>query len=152
MVGSLAFGRHGWIGMGLGAVLATLLAVGATRARWHLRLDEAGVHVGRLAGVTSTRWDQIAALGVTEGPHGRSGRTLGLAVCIRGEVLPRPVPALTWTASGLRAGRPHAADRLECHRADALAPVEAWAAWAGTPVIAEDLDTWWDRQNDWDEL
>lgn len=134
-----------WAGVVAGAPVGALLAALVGPRRYRLRIDGDGVHIGRLAGTTTIPWAEVVAVGRREDWHGRSGRVLGLAVCRRGELLPVPVPALTWTASAMRMGRDPAVDRLDQFRNAAVEPVRAWAQWAGVPVIEEDVDAWWDH-------
>jgi hypothetical protein len=142
-----ALASRSWAGAGLvvGAVLGGLLGLGLARARYHLRVDAGGVLIGELVRTRRVPWTDVVAFGLREDHHGRSGRVLGLVVCVRGELLPVPVPALTWTASGFRMGGEHPIDRLAAHREEALDPVRPWAAAAGIPVVEHDVDVWWDH-------
>lgn len=142
---TVAAGSWGWLGLIAGAVLAGGMGAVVAPLRHRLEVDAEGVRIGRLLGVDRIGWDDVAAFGREEGWHGRSGRSLGLAVCRRGEVLPVGVPALTYTASAFRLGRGHPTDRLAPRREAVLDPVREWAAARGVPVIEEDLDDWWDR-------
>jgi Bacterial PH domain len=116
--------------------------------RLTLHIDEDGVEIGKLTSRRVLPWPEIAAFGIDEGPWGRSGRTLGLAVCHRGELQPVPVGTLTYTASAFRWHGTRPDERLEVHRTPALEPVRAWAEWAGVPVVEAAVDRWWDRQPD----
>jgi hypothetical protein len=133
------------IGLALGAVLGGLLGHGIGRARFRLRIDPSGVLVGQLGRTRHASWPEVVGFGCREDHHGRSGRSLGLVVCVRGELLPLEVPALTWTASGFRMGGEHPIDRLRVHRDEALEPVRPWAEAAGVLVIEGDVDAWWDH-------
>jgi len=134
-----------WIGLFVGAALGGVVAGLSGRTRHRLRLDAGGIRIGRLTGAVTIPWPEVLAVGRREDWHGRSGRMLGLAVCRRSELLPVPVPALTWTASAMRLGRDHPIDRLAQYRDAALEPVRAWARWQGVPVVEDDLDAWWDH-------
>jgi hypothetical protein len=133
------------VGLVAGAVVGGGLGHALGRARYRLRVDAGGVLIGSLGGTRRVAWPDVVAFGCREDHHGRSGRVLGLVVCCRGELLPVPVHALTWTASGFRMGGEHPADRLEVHRDEALEPIRAWAAAAGVPIIEGDVDAWWDQ-------
>ena len=136
-----------WAGIGLliGGALGAAAGLLLGRARHRLRVDAGGVLIGSVSGTRRVPWADVVAFGRREDHHGRSGRVLGLAVCVRGELLPVPVPALTWTASGFRMGGEHPIDRLAVHRDEALDPIRPWAEAAGVPVIEGDVDAWWDH-------
>lgn len=142
---TLVAGSWGWVGIVVGASAGAGLGVVVAPARHRLQLDAEGVHIGRLTGVVHIGWDEVIAFGRDEGWQGRSGRSLGLAVCRRGEVLPVGVPALTYTTSAFRMGGAHPIDRLAPRGEAVLAPVREWALARGVPVVEQDLDVWWDR-------
>lgn len=141
---TMAAGSWGWVGLVAGAVLGGGLGAAVAPLRHRLDVGADGVRIGRLFGVDHIGWDEVVAFGRDEGWHGRSGRSLGLAVCRRGEVLPVGVPALTYTASAFRMGRAHPIDRLAPRGDAVLDPVREWAAARGVPVVEHDLDAWWD--------
>jgi hypothetical protein len=133
-----------WAGLLVGAAVGAGFAMALGRARYRLRVDAGGVHIGLLSGTRSVPWVDVVAFGCREDRHGRSGRVLGLVVCCRGELLPLPVPALTWTSSGFRMGGEHPVDRLRAHRDEALDPIRPWSEAAGVPIVEGDVDAWWD--------
>lgn len=142
---TMAAGSWGWVGLIIGAAAGAGLGAVAGPVRHRLQIDATGVRIGRLLGEVRIGWDEVVAFGRDEGWHGRSGRSLGLAVCRRGEVLPVAVPALTYTASAFRMGGAHPIDRLAPRAEAVLDPVREWAAARGVPVVEQDLDGWWDR-------
>jgi hypothetical protein len=133
------------VGLVVGGALGAGLAQALGRARYRLRVDAGGVSIGSLGGTRRVAWTDVLAFGCRQDHHGRAGRVVGLVVCYRGELLPVPVHALTWTASGFRYGGEHPIDRLAVHRAEALDPIRPWAEAAGVPVIEGDVDAWWDH-------
>lgn len=135
----------GWTALVVGTVLGGLVAAISGPLRYRLRVDASGIRIGRLTSVVTMPWPDVLAIGRREDWHGRSGRMVGLAICRRGDLLPVPVPALTWTASAMRFGGDHPIDRLARYRSAAIDPIRAWATWMEVPVVEGDLDAWWDH-------
>ncbi|MBI2709179.1 MAG: PH domain-containing protein [Actinobacteria bacterium] len=146
VLGFVASRPLAWLGLVAGAAVGALAGIVLAPRRLSVQVDDTGVRIGRLTSVERIPWEDVVAVGIEEGYHGRSGRSLGLAVCRRGVLLPVRVPALTRTASAFRFGGSPPADRLEPFRDLALATVRPWATWAGVPVVDRDIDRWWDAQ------
>lgn len=132
-----------------GALVVAALAAAGGRwlgpRRYRLVLDAGGVRVGRLLSTVVVPWAEVAAFGVVETWTGRRGRILALAVCRHGVDLAITVPALTFAETGWRIGSgPRPADAVEGHRPAVLAPVGGWAEAEGVPVVASDVDSWWE--------
>lgn len=146
--------RHAVLGVALmivGVAAGSMAGWRLGPRRYRLVLDEGGITVGRLLGQGRIPWSEVAAFGRDEGWYGRRGRSVGLAICRRGEPRPVPVRALTWHASGFRVGAARPEEVLAPFGEQALEPVRDWAAHRDVPVVEDHVADWWDsRQHvDW---
>ncbi|MDQ6697893.1 MAG: hypothetical protein M3Z46_10615, partial [Actinomycetota bacterium] len=107
-----------------------------------------GVVIGRLAGPVHIPWADVGAVGIEDGWQGRRGVTTALAVGRRGDDWPIVVPALAYHASGFRIGAQRPEEQLAPYRAALLPTISPWAQAHRVPVIASNLDDWWDRNRD----
>ncbi|MCU1353043.1 MAG: hypothetical protein JWM05_2252 [Acidimicrobiales bacterium] len=145
VVGAVGWGRAGIFGLVVGAAAGAGVGALVGPRRQRLRIDADGLRIGRLLETVHVPWDEVAALGVEDGWTGRRGRTTAVGVCRRGDEWPTLVPALTFHAAGFRLGATPPADVLAPHRARALGLVAPWAQARSVPLVAGDLDDWWDR-------
>jgi hypothetical protein len=144
-VGALLFGRVGVIVLPVGGLAGWELGRVLSPRRHTLRLDAAGVHVGRLNGVVHVPWPDVVAFGVEDAWSGRRGRSTALGICRRGSDWPVMVPALTFHASGFRVGGEPPETTLAPYRAGLLTVVGDWAKAHDVRLVPTGLDDWWDH-------
>ncbi|MCU1455320.1 MAG: hypothetical protein JWN46_3466 [Acidimicrobiales bacterium] len=145
VVGALAWGRPGIVGLFAGAALGAGVAALAGPRRLTLHIDADGVRIGRLFERETVPWAEVVALGIEDAWSGRRGRSTALGVCRRGAEWPRRVPALTVHAAGFRLGGAAPDAVLAPQRAAILELVAPWAEARSVPLVAGGVEDWWDR-------